>query len=607
MQRNNLKHREGTNKYTPGMANSAVSVAATRSHSNFPGRDRSKISMNHPNDSHLSAIQDFYISSIQSSIPFESDAIIPAYGIGDMIVPEINENVLNPALGSQVSLARPHFQYAMPNISSSSVMSTIKRATNSSEIPRSSSGTSRFASSLSVAQTSHEDPRSHRQHNASPLQKQVQYDIPFALPITGEEQLVWLQQNEEAAHSNEPEAALEWAEFALNCCAIEIPYYQTNRPDSQTLEALEQVCTFALTTIRDFASQGNIRAIYDDARTYEVGIFDVCSDIDQAWQMYADSAAQGHARSLYRLGVILEEQGDLEGAVQYFERGIEENDTACCWRLGLLILEGELDNMGYAEQRSRGVDLIRQSAKYADADSPSGLYSYGLLLLHEHPGFVDLDAENVQVERDEHTAVRSFAKAAFLGNSSAQLRMGAVFEFGKYGLPLNPEYSVLYYTLASRQGETEADVALSKWYLHGGHNVPKDADLSYEHASKAAVAGNATGQFITGYIEEMRGNIDDAINWYSAAASNAHEEAQDRLQKIQRKRSHASQAAQAPPNEEPVAQAPRTVSELKKASVRASKEITSVAQNNPTAAKGASSSLGNRHSSKTKKNGCTIM
>ncbi|EPY50161.1 1,3-beta-glucan synthase regulatory factor Chf3/Chr4 [Schizosaccharomyces cryophilus OY26] len=520
-------------------------------------RNRSTLSTSMQSDPHLaSKIGAYYLSNVQSNIPFETDKITPAYGIGDMIAPEMNDS-RSPNVSSASS--KKIGLYSRPNVSSSSMLLTIKRATsedypsdkqqrdgpiNREFLPKKSISTtftptpSRMSHEVSrtayPTQSTDSLHRSTTPRHSSPLQKQVTIDLPFTLPISEEEQLDWIRENENLAHSMNPDDCLEWSEYVLRFTLVYLPYLQNyDSGNYDEIDYLENVCETALDKIREYSRAENARALYHDGYTYESGAFDVEVDLQQAWELYSASAKLGYTRSLYRLGVILEDQGSLQESIEYFEQGASFKDSACCWRLALLILEGMLDNIGtYAQQRSRAIELLELSANNADADVPSGLYSYALLNLHEHPGLVDLDAEGLAIPINERRALECFARAAFLGQSSALLRMGAVYEFGKCGCFISPKYSVLYYSAASKQGETEADFALAKWYLNGATDVPVDEDQAFVHAERAAMAGNANAQFLLGYIFESKNNSEQALYWYTEASNNGHVEAAEGLESL---------------------------------------------------------------------------
>jgi hypothetical protein len=55
--------------------------------------------------------------------------------------------------------------------------------------------------------------------------------------------------------------------------------------------------------------------------------------------------------------------------------------------------------------------------------------------------------------------------AAYLNYAPAQYKVGHVYEFAQTPFPFDALLNVQYYSLANQQGEVEADMALSKWFL----------------------------------------------------------------------------------------------------------------------------------------------
>ena len=77
--------------------------------------------------------------------------------------------------------------------------------------------------------------------------------------------------------------------------------------------------------------------------------------------------------------------------------------------------------------------------------------------------------------------------------------MGTAYELCQLGCEFDPAMSLHYNALASRQGEPEADMAISKWFLCGHDGVfDKNEQLAYEYAKRAATAGLGTAEFAIG-------------------------------------------------------------------------------------------------------------
>lgn len=97
---------------------------------------------------------------------------------------------------------------------------------------------------------------------------------------------------------------------------------------------------------------------------------------------------------------------------------------------------------------------------------------------------------------------------------------GFSYEYATLGCLFDPLLSVQYYALASQNGEVEADMALSKWYLCGSEgNFEKDEALAFTFAEKAASRQLPSAEFALGYYREVGINglkdIEQAKRWYT--------------------------------------------------------------------------------------------
>ncbi|KAG8893023.1 hypothetical protein FRB99_002240 [Tulasnella sp. 403] len=131
-------------------------------------------------------------------------------------------------------------------------------------------------------------------------------------------------------------------------------------------------------------------------------------------------------------------------------------------------------------------------------------------------------------------ARRRIERAAYLNFPPAQYKLGWAYEYAKLGCPFDPLLSVQYYLLASHQGETEADMALSKWFLCGSEGAfDKDEALAMTFAEKAAKKGLPSAEFAMGYYCEVgiggSKDLDAARKWYQRAISHNNPDAAQRL------------------------------------------------------------------------------
>ncbi|KDQ09328.1 hypothetical protein BOTBODRAFT_37076 [Botryobasidium botryosum FD-172 SS1] len=262
-----------------------------------------------------------------------------------------------------------------------------------------------------------------------------------------------------------------------------------------------------------------------------------------AFKDFESSARMGFHAAWFRLGRDYEAVGDLSRAKDCFERGVRLRDKSCLYRMGMANLLGQLT---LPANPAGGLPLLQQAADLADVEVPQPSYVFGMLLLGEfnqieipnsilHSTLPPPSAQNPDPRQSE--ARRRIERAAYLGFPPAQYKCGWSYEHAKMGCPFDPLLSVQYYSLASQQGETEADMALSKWFLVGAEGAfEKDEGLAFTFAEKAAKRGFPNAEFAMGYYFEVgigtQKDIALAKRWYQQAASHGNTDAPDRLKAL---------------------------------------------------------------------------
>ena len=110
-------------------------------------------------------------------------------------------------------------------------------------------------------------------------------------------------------------------------------------------------------------------------------------------------------------------------------------------------------------------------------------------------------------------ARKHLERAAYIHVPATQYKLGHAYEFVEPPFPFDPFLSVQY-SLASEQGESEADMALSKWFLCGSSGAAanagpdsvgvgafdKDEALALTFADKAAKKGLPSAEFAMGLL-----------------------------------------------------------------------------------------------------------
>ncbi|KAK3062420.1 hypothetical protein LTS18_004084, partial [Coniosporium uncinatum] len=338
-------------------------------------------------------------------------------------------------------------------------------------------------------------------------------------------------------NSNNPETQLAWAQDALeyvHAAAIQEQKFadiQTSRPATPNIE--RQLRTEAMNIVNFLADQLHPKAQFMRGMWHEFGKFGLPIDKREAFMCYVRASEKGYSRAEYRMGMQFEQSGDPVKALVHYKRGAEAGDSASNYRLGMMTLLGQA---GQPQDYPRGIALLRQAASNVDENAPQGAYVLGMLQARQLP---QVQVPEIFLPHDEEAAKVLLEKAAFLGFAKAQLKMGQAYELCELGCEFNPALSLHYNALAARQGEPEAELAISKWFLCGYQGVfEKNEQLAYQYAHRAAHAGLPTAQFAMGYYNEIGMStpvdLQKALEWYEKAADNGNKDALGRIEGIRK-------------------------------------------------------------------------
>jgi len=117
--------------------------------------------------------------------------------------------------------------------------------------------------------------------------------------------------------------------------------------------------------------------------------------------------------------------------------------------------------------------------------------------------------------------------------------LGTCFEYGSLGCEVNSRRSIAWFSRAAEQGDPEAELALSGWYLTGADGILQQSDTeAFLWGQKAAEKGNAKAEFALGYYFETGigtpPNLVEAKRWYLRAAEQGQKRAMARLAELKR-------------------------------------------------------------------------
>lgn len=257
-----------------------------------------------------------------------------------------------------------------------------------------------------------------------------------------------------------------------------------------------------------------------------------------AFRDFEFAARNGFPAAWFKIGRDYENFGDVPHAKDAFERGVKAGDERCLYRMGMAHLMGQL---GLPPSPETAVPLLHRAATLASVEVPQPAYVYGLLLLQEFTHVTippQLFAPYIPAgSSTELEARKHLERAAYLNFAPAQYKLGHSYEFATPPFPFDALLSVQYYSLASQQGEIEADMALSKWFLCGSEGAfDKDEGLAWTFAEKAAKKGLPSAEFAMGYYAEVGvggpKDMESARMWYQKAADHGNEDAKERLRSL---------------------------------------------------------------------------
>jgi TPR repeat protein len=338
--------------------------------------------------------------------------------------------------------------------------------------------------------------------------------------------------------SADPEAQLAWAQDALSW--VEVASQNATRQQeggqparSITPKVEHQLRVDALSIVEFLAEQHHPKAEFMKGMWLEFGKFGYRIDKKEAFLAYRRAAGKGYARAEYRIGMQYETSNNSEQAIEHYQRGVAMKDSASNYRLGMMILLGQ---HGMQQDYQHGVDLIRFSADTADENAPQGAYVYGMLLARELP---NITVPDHFLPYDLNDAKLFIEKAAYLGFAKAQLKMAQAYELCQLGCEFEPTLSLHYNALAARQGDAEADMAISKWFLCGYEGAfEKNEELAFTYAQRAAQAKMATAEFAMGYFYEIGMyvpvDLRESEMWYQKAAEHGNKDALGRIDSIKK-------------------------------------------------------------------------
>lgn len=340
---------------------------------------------------------------------------------------------------------------------------------------------------------------------------------------------------EQAKANNDPERQLAFALYLLDAVS------QINIDEAdpkQGTKARERMILEAHKVLKKLATQGlGIgKTAYPEAQFYLAncygsGSIGLAVDYDKAFSLYLQASKQNHPAATYRTAVCYEigagTRRDYNHAMQFYRKAANLSNTMAMYKLGMILFQGLLNQ---PKQPREGIFWLKRSAAAATEDTPHAVHELGLVY--------EKDSTSTVIA-DEQYSFNLFSQAAKLGYGPSQCKLGACYEYGLLGCDVNASQSIFWYSKAADQGISEAELAVSGWYLTGAEGVIQQSDgEAYRWARRAADKGDPAGEFTVGYFTEIgigaNPDMEEAKRWYMLAMSRGNTRAMERLKELER-------------------------------------------------------------------------
>ncbi|KAI1311925.1 hypothetical protein EDD11_003243 [Mortierella claussenii] len=294
----------------------------------------------------------------------------------------------------------------------------------------------------------------------------------------------------------------------------------------------KQLTLEAIYWIDRLAKEGQPEAQFIRASWYEDGMYGHKKNADKALKWYQSSSKGDYGPAHYKVAYHCEKRKDSNKAVVLYKKAAIHNDVPANHRLAMVYLYGEL---GQSKNMKAGLQYLKRAASLAHESAPMSPYILGLILSREYSN--QLVIPDDIAFPDEGEALEWFRKSAQLGYGPANYKLGYCYEYGSLGCNVDPYLSIQHYERAVQAGDGngEAEMALSGWYLSGAENCfPADDQLAFKYAFLAAEKQLPKAQYAMGYYHEVGisvpVDVEKAMHFYKLSASNGNKDAAKRLE-----------------------------------------------------------------------------
>ena len=292
--------------------------------------------------------------------------------------------------------------------------------------------------------------------------------------------------------------------------------------------------------------------IADIAEDYYYGRNGKTKDYAEAVKWYRKAAEQGNADAQYSLGYCYYKgrgvAKDCAEAVRWIRKAADQGNIDAQCNLGYFYYSGE----GVTKDLDKAKELLRKAAAQGNQMAKDKLEElFGATTQVEQQPQTQVVADEFEGKtaseiadiaedyyygrngktQDYAEAVKWARKAAELGNSLGQFRLGSCYTEGK-GVTHDYVEAVKWYRKAADQGYAGAQISLGLCYYHG-QGITQDYGEAVKWCRKAEEQGDADALIVLGILyyngEGVPFDLKHALELWSKAAAQGNAWAQDTL------------------------------------------------------------------------------
>ena len=289
----------------------------------------------------------------------------------------------------------------------------------------------------------------------------------------------------------------------------------------------------------DAAESGDAEAKYCIGMMFEHG-WSVAQDRAQAQGWYQLSAQSNFSLGKLALARLLEENGQDEDAVEWYEKAAISGAQEAVCALGRLYMAGRARSIALAD----GVQWAMKSAQLGDLNVMmklatmfgEGRDDLALTYLEMAASGGSAQAQYQMGQRYEsnsgasaiNDAITFYQRAADQGHVLAQSALGVIFLEGSR-VAKNPVLARDWLEKAAEQKDAKAQWNLALLLISGSDGVKKDLKQAFLWCQKAANSEFVPAQATLGTLYARMKKMESAVQWWQLAADQGDPEAQYNL------------------------------------------------------------------------------